>query len=59
MDDSAIQEEVQCYPKLIAVNATAARNEGHCSYPGRSARYAPDKRRERIATGVTHVGRHG
>ena len=46
MDDSARQEEVRCYPKFIAVNAAATRNEGHFSYPGRSARYAPDKRRK-------------
>ena len=36
MDDSAQQEEIQCYPKSYAVNATVTRNEGYRSYPRRS-----------------------
>ena len=33
------------------------RDEGYRSYPGRSAGYAPDKRVQKIPTGVTHIER--
>ena len=36
VDDSAEQEEIQCYPKSYAVNATVTRNKGCRSYPRRS-----------------------
>ena len=36
VDDSATEEEIQCYPKSYAVNATVTRNESYRSYPRRS-----------------------
>ncbi len=57
VDDSAQQEEIRYYPKSYAVNATVTRNEGYRSYPRRSVRNAPDKREQKIPTGVTHIAR--
>ena len=43
-------------PEPHTVDEAVTWNEGYRSYPGRSARNAPDKRHQRNVTGVSGIG---